>query len=71
MPFSPWRARGNNDQLAFAQAARHFVQLQESSADSFNALAGIEKRVDAALEIVNDLRGIRQRRARLQIAQSN
>ena len=49
--FAHGRPRGQDEQFAFAQAARHFIELQKSRADAFDALAGVEERVDAAFEI--------------------
>ena len=67
--FSHGGPRGQNHQLAFMQAAGHFVQLQEAGAEAFDALAGIEKGVDAALELVENALGIHQRIAGARVAQ--
>ena len=52
--FSHGGPRGQNHQLAFMQAAGHVVQLEESGAEAFDALARIEKGVDAALEFIEN-----------------
>ena len=63
------RPRSQNDQFAFVQAAGHFIQLQEAGAQALDALARIEKGVDAALEVVENSLGIDQRVAGARIAQ--
>src|SRR5690348_2676725 len=63
------RPRGKNHQLAAVQPAGHFIELQKSRADALDALAGIEKRVDAALEVVDDRLRIDQRVLRACIAE--
>ena len=44
------RPRGQNEQLAAVQPAGHFIELREPRAQAADALAGIEKRPDAARE---------------------
>ena len=41
------------------QAAGHFIELGESGAEAADALAGIEKRVHAAGELLDDAGGRR------------
>ena len=53
--------RGEDDQLAFVHARRHLIELVETRADALDALAGIEKDVDAAFETGEDLLGVDQR----------
>ena len=48
------RTRRQNQQLAGVQPARHLVQFREASADAFDALAWIEKSVDAARIAIDD-----------------
>ena len=43
--------RGEDDQFAFVHAGGHLIELVEARADSLDALAGIEKDVDAAFVI--------------------
>ena len=67
--FAHGGTRRQNHQLAFVQTAGHLIQLQEARAQAFDALAGIEKGVDAALEIVKNLLGIHQRVGVASVAQ--
>ena len=46
---------GQDEQVAAVQAAGHFVELGEAGADSLDALAGIEKGVDAAFVVLQNL----------------
>ena len=62
------RPRGQNHQFAFVQPAGHFIQLQEAGAEALDALAGIEKGVDAAFELVQNLLGVHQRVAGARVA---
>ena len=49
------RTRRENDQFARVQAAGHFIQLREAGADALDPLARIEKSVEAALIVLDDL----------------
>ena len=51
-------ARGEDEEFAAVQAAGHFIELGEAGADALDALAGIEKGVDAAFELLDDLAGV-------------
>src|SRR5258708_791264 len=55
------RAGCDDDQLAGVQTAGHLVHFDEAGADALDALAGIEKGVDAAFELANDAVGTRER----------
>ena len=48
------RTRRQDDQFARVQAAGHLVQLREARADTLDALARIEERVEAALVVLDD-----------------
>ncbi len=48
-------ARGQDDQLAFMHAGRHLIQLEKSGGDTLNPFARIQKDIQPALELFNDL----------------
>ena len=55
------RPCGENNQFALAQAAGHLIEFQKAGTDAFDALAGIEEGIDAALVFGDNLRGAGQR----------
>ena len=63
------RPRRQDEQFAFAQTARHFIETRKARTDALDALIDIEKGVDAAFIFFNNLGRTRQRILRAQIAQ--
>ena len=63
------RAGRDDDQLAGMEAAGHLVDLVEPAGEAADAPAGIEKRADAAVELLDDVAGPEQLVLALGVAQ--
>src|SRR4051794_39157072 len=63
------RSGRDNNQLTFVEPGRHLVQFAKAGADSPNTLARVEKDIQTAFEIANDLPGVDQRLTRASLAQ--